>query len=108
MNLIGSLVKHLMRARKSLEIIPAIKFVEMPKNRENAWFYGADGGVKAVFPDFAIQAGMRRLEEVQDVGAESIASTCPSCAHNFKDAIRESGSLLKFYDLTELVAKTIK
>jgi Fe-S oxidoreductase len=80
----------------------------MPRNRENAWCCKAGGGVRAVFPDFAIQAAMRRLEEARDVGAESIVSTYPFCAHNFKDAIRESGSRLKFYDLTELVAKTIK
>ncbi len=94
--------------REVLKAIPAIKFVEMSKNRENALCCGAGGGVKAGFPDFAMQAAMRRLEEAQDVGAESIVSACPFCAHNLKDAIRESGSQLKFYDLTELIAKTIK
>jgi heterodisulfide reductase subunit D len=94
--------------REVLKAIPAIKIVEMSKNRENALCCGAGGGVKAGFPDFAMQAAMRRLEEAQDVGAESIVSACPFCAHNLKDAIRESGSQLKFYDLTELIAKTIK
>jgi Fe-S oxidoreductase len=51
---------------------------------------------------------MRRLEETQDVGAESIVSTCPFCAHNFKDVIRKAASPLKFYDLTELVLKALK
>jgi len=94
--------------REVLESIPAIKLVEMLKNRENALCCGAGGGVKAGFPDFAIQAALRRLEEAKDVGAESIVSTCPFCAHNLKEAIQKSGSQLKFYDLTELVAKTIK
>jgi len=94
--------------REVLKSIPAIKFVEMSKNRENARCCGAGGGVRAGFPDFAIKAAIKRLEEARDVGAESIVSTCPFCAHNLKDAIRESGSQLKFYDLTELVAKTIK
>lgn len=94
--------------REVLKSIPAIKLVEMSKNRENTLCCGAGGGVKAGFPDFAMQAAMRRLEEAREVGAESIVSTCPFCAHNFKDAIRESGSRLKFYDLTELIAKTIR
>jgi len=94
--------------REVLESIPAVKLVEMAKNRENTLCCGAGGGVKAGFPDFAIQAALRRLEEAKDVGAESLVSTCPFCAHNLKEAIRKSGSRLKFYDLTELVAKTIK
>ena len=93
--------------REVLKSIPAIKFVEMLKNRENARCCGAGGGVKASFPDFAIQAAVGRLEEAEEVGARSIVSTCPFCAHNLRDAIRESGSRLKFYDLTELVAKTM-
>ncbi|NIR87214.1 disulfide reductase, partial [Candidatus Bathyarchaeota archaeon] len=94
--------------REVLKSIPEIKFVEMLKNRGNARCCGAGGGVKAGYADFAIQAAVRRLEEAKEVGAESIVSTCPFCAHNLKDAIRESGSRLNFYDLTELVAKTTK
>jgi len=80
----------------------------MSKNRENALCCGAGGGVKASFPEFAMQAALRRIEGVQEVGAETIVSTCPFCAHNLKDAIRESSSQLKFYDLAELVLKAIK
>jgi heterodisulfide reductase subunit D len=94
--------------REVLNSIPAIKFVEMSKNRENALCCGAGGGVKASFPEFAMQAALRRIEGVQEVGAETIVSTCPFCAHNLKDAIRESSSQLKFYDLAELVLKAIK
>jgi len=94
--------------REVLKSIPAIKFVEMSRNRENALCCGAGGGVKAGFPKFAMQAAFRRIEEVQEVGAETIVSTCPFCAHNFRDAIRESGSQLQFYDLTELILKAMK
>ncbi|MDH5450559.1 MAG: hypothetical protein OEX77_06630 [Candidatus Bathyarchaeota archaeon] len=51
---------------------------------------------------------MRRLKEARQVGAESIESACTFCIHNLKDAIRESGSRLKFCDLVKLTAKTIK
>ncbi|MDH5532426.1 MAG: (Fe-S)-binding protein [Candidatus Bathyarchaeota archaeon] len=94
--------------REVLKSIPAIRFVEMSKNRENARCCGAGGGVKASFNDFALQAAVRRLEEAREVGADSIVSACPFCAHNLKDAIRESGSRLKFYDLTELIAEVMK
>jgi len=94
--------------REALKSIPAIKFVEMPRNREKAWCCGAGGGVKAGFPDFAMQAAVERLREAQEAGAKAVVSACPFCAHNLRDAIREVGSPLKFYDVTEIVLRAIK
>jgi len=94
--------------REVLKSIPSIKLVEMPRNRETALCCGAGGGVKASFPDFAMQAALERVKEAHEVGATALVSTCPFCAHNLKDAIRKIESPLKFYDLTELVLKAIK
>lgn len=94
--------------REVLESIPSIKLVEMPRNRETALCCGAGGGVKAGFPDFAMQAALERVKEAHEVGATTITSACPFCAHNLKEAIRKAASPLKFYDLTELVLKAIK
>ena len=94
--------------REVLNAIPSIKFVEMPRNKETALCCGAGGGVKASFPDFALKAALERIKEAQEIGAPIIMSTCPFCAHNLKDAIQKSASLLKFYDLTELVLKALK
>jgi len=94
--------------REVLKSIPSIKIVEMPRNRETALCCGAGGGVKAGFPDFAMQAALERVKEAHEVGATAIVSACPFCAHNLKDAIRKSASPLKFYDLTELVLMALK
>jgi len=94
--------------REVLRSIPAVKFVEMPRNRENALCCGAGGGVKAGFPDFARQAALERLMEAEKIGATTIVSACPFCAHNFKDVIREQKLPLEFYDLTEFILKSIR
>lgn len=94
--------------RQVLKSIPGIKLIEMSKSRESARCCGAGGGVKAGFPDFSMQAVERRIEEAREVGAESIVSTCPFCAHHFKEILHTSGSALEFYDLMELVAETIE
>jgi heterodisulfide reductase subunit D len=94
--------------REVLKSIPSIKLVEMLRNRENALCCGAGGGVKASFPDFAMQAALERVKEAHEVGATAIVSTCPFCAHNLKDAIQRIESPLKFYDLSELVLKALK
>ena len=40
-------------------------------------------------------------------GAEAIVTACPWCEKTFNEAIRETGSGLKVYDIVELVEKAI-
>jgi Fe-S oxidoreductase len=48
-----------------------------------------------------------RIEEAESTGAEAIVSACAWCEKNFSDAIKESGSRLKVYDIVELIEKAI-
>jgi len=93
--------------RNVLKNIPGIKLVEMERIKEYAWCCGAGGGVKAAFPDFALWTASKRIEEAKTTGAEAIVSCCPFCSTNLKDAIRETGEKMQFYDLTELVARAL-
>lgn len=89
--------------RNVLKAIPGLKLVEMERIKEYAYCCGAGGGVKAAFPEFAMNTAKRRLEEAEDTGAIVLVSCCPFCATNLGDAIKETNAKMKFYDLTELV-----
>ncbi|NVM27232.1 MAG: (Fe-S)-binding protein [Candidatus Helarchaeota archaeon] len=89
--------------RDVLKAIPGLKVVEMERIKEYSYCCGAGGGVKAAFPDFALNTAKRRIEEAKDTGAAVLISCCPFCSTNLQDAIRESNVDMKFYDLTELV-----
>jgi len=75
----------------------------MIRIRENAFCCGAGRGTKEAFPDLALWAAEQRLEEVKEVGAEALVSTCPWCKNNFTKASKQNGSNLKVYDFSELV-----
>jgi heterodisulfide reductase subunit D len=94
--------------RDVLKSIQGITYVELPRNRQSAWCCGAGGGVKSGYPDFALWTAKDRLKEVEVAGAKALVSTCPFCATNFKDTIKDTTSKLKFYDLTELVLKALQ
>ncbi|MHA1752074.1 MAG: (Fe-S)-binding protein [Candidatus Helarchaeota archaeon] len=94
--------------RNVLKKIPGIDFVEMERIKEYSYCCGAGGGVKAQYPDFALFAAKNRIDEAESTGAESLISACPFCATNLKDAIDDSGSKLKFYDLSELLLKSLE
>ncbi|MDY6878105.1 MAG: (Fe-S)-binding protein [Chloroflexota bacterium] len=93
--------------REIIKGIPGIELVEMLRNREAAWCCGAGGGVKASFPDMAVEVAGDRLAEAKEAGATMIVSACPTCEMNLSDAIRASGDGLATADVMELVVEAM-
>jgi len=89
--------------RRVLSAIPGIEFVEMVRFKENAWCCGAGGGVKEAFPDFSMWTAQKRLQEVEETGAEALISACPYCEELFKEAAKERGSQLRILDIAEII-----
>lgn len=93
--------------RRVIEAIKQDEFIEMRRNRANAYCCGAGGGVKSGFPEFALEVAVDRIKEAEETSAEWLTSICPFCLGNLKDAALESGSKIKVVDLLELVKKAI-
>ena len=93
--------------RNVIKKIPGLNLLEMERIKEYSYCCGAGGGVKAAFPDFALYTANTRLEEVEATKAEALISTCPFCSTNLKDAIKERGNNIKFYDLSELILEAL-
>jgi Fe-S oxidoreductase len=64
----------------------APNFVELAHNRVDALCCGAGGGVRGAYPRNSIAMARRRLEEVEEVGAEIVLTECNSCVHNLSNA----------------------
>ena len=86
------------------EIIRKIapNFVEMPHNRADALCCGAGGGVRGAYPKNSIAMARRRLEEVEEVGAEVALSECNSCLHNFSNA-KLRRQKFRIYNITQFI-----
>ncbi|GAH62788.1 unnamed protein product, partial [marine sediment metagenome] len=93
--------------RNVLKQIPGITLQEMERTREFAYCCGAGGGVKAQFPEFAINTSKRRIEEALETETSALVSCCPFCKTNLQDGISAMKSNMKFYDLIELVEKAL-
>ena len=89
--------------RNILKNIPGLKLVEMERNQEFAYCCGAGGGVKSAFPEMALRAANTRVEEAEDSGAGILVSACPFCSTNLQDGMQDTGSKLKYYDISELI-----
>jgi len=93
--------------RDILKEIPGVNLVEMPRTRENTFCCGAGRGTKEAFPDFANWAANHRLEEVKEIGAETLVSACPWCKTNFAQAVKADGGDVQVLDISEVICASI-
>jgi Fe-S oxidoreductase len=89
--------------RNILKAIPGLELAEMERTKWVTWCCGAGGGALEAFPDFAFRTAMERIKEAKATGAEALVTACPWCERTFKNALEESGSKFKIYDITELI-----
>lgn len=94
--------------RNVLNQIPGVELMEMERIREYSYCCGAGAGVKAAYPNFALWTANERVYEAECTGAEALISVCPFCSTNFKDSLNSRESPLEYYDLTELVLKSLE
>jgi Fe-S oxidoreductase len=94
--------------RDILKEIPGVNLVEMPRMKENAFCCGAGRGTKEAFPDFARWAAEHRLEEVRDIGAETLVTACPWCKNNFAQAVKANGDDVQVLDISEVICASIE
>ncbi len=86
------------------EIIRKIapNFVEMPHNRVDALCCGAGGGVRGAYPKNSIAMARRRLQEVEEIGAEVVLTECNSCVHNLSNA-KLRKQKFRIYNISQFV-----
>jgi Fe-S oxidoreductase len=94
--------------RDILKSVPGVELIEMPRMRENAFCCGAGRGTKEAFPDFARWAAAHRLEEVKEIGAETLVSACPWCKSNFAEAVKAGNAHVQVLDISEVICASIK
>ena len=93
--------------RDILNAIPGLELVEMERSRTNTWSVGSSGGVLQAFPDFALWTATERIEEAIATGADTIITSSPDEKELLVKAIKNMGSSIKVYDITEIMLKAL-
>jgi Fe-S oxidoreductase len=93
--------------REILKSIPGLEFMEMRRNRENAFCCGGGGGnffTDIIGPGEDSPARVR-VREALETGAEIIAVACPQCAKMLIDAVKAEAldDKLRVMDVAEIV-----
>ncbi len=87
--------------RRLLESLPNVEFIEM----ENAAACCGLGGTFSVYHYEESKAiGARKMEGLQESGAELIATACPGCIMQLQDTINHAGLKVRAVHLLELLS----
>ncbi|MHA1904002.1 MAG: (Fe-S)-binding protein [Candidatus Thorarchaeota archaeon] len=94
-------------AREVLKAIPGLEVREMRYSRNKARCCGGGGILKGTNPLMSVRISSSRIKMAEKTGAEILASECPSCTMSFNDGIEESGSEIKFKDLSQIIVEAL-
>ncbi|MFQ6125301.1 MAG: (Fe-S)-binding protein [Candidatus Heimdallarchaeota archaeon] len=70
--------------RKILESIPGVELVELPRSKEQASCCG--GTIRRPYIALRDHLSDTIINQAQEVGADMVVTTCPTCYHNIKSA----------------------
>lgn len=92
--------------RQVLEMIPGVELEEMERVRENAWCCGAGAGVKSQFKEWAVEISEERVNEAREIeDVKVLASACPFCERNLKDATTSLEAPIEVLDVNEILIR---
>jgi heterodisulfide reductase subunit D len=91
-------------ARKIFEVLPGVEFVEMTRNKENAFCCGGGGAVKTMFEDYSDAVAKERIQEFSETGADLMTTICPACELNLTQGTYMANIEARVLDVAELMA----
>jgi len=91
-------------ARNVFKALPGIEFVEMARNKEDAFCCGGGGAVKTMYEDHSNNVAVERIQDFIDTGAELMTSICPACELNLTHGTYGAKIEARVLDVAELIA----
>jgi len=87
-----------------LKAVPDLDLVEMPLIRNRSRCCGAGGGLWSFNNSVATNAAIARfVKDVSPLGVSALATACPTCHINLRNASVRKSLGIKVYDVMEIV-----
>jgi heterodisulfide reductase subunit D len=94
--------------RDVIRSIPGVKFVELPRNRENCQCCGGGGNLEMVDAALSSEIARRKIDEVLGTGAQAVVTSCQQCVRTMMTYVRRNKVPLEVLDVTQLVHRALK
>ena len=95
--------------RNVLRSINKLPLLEMERSRNSGFCCGGGGGRFWMEERLGTRISEARIQQVLDIGADTVATACPYCVQMFTDAIKAKGAeeTLVAKDIAELVVESM-
>jgi heterodisulfide reductase subunit D len=93
--------------RNILKQIPGLKLVELANNRQLSVCCGGGGDIEMIDPELSAAIAERKIQEIQDTGAEVVVTSCQQCIRTISGYARKHEIDLRVLDITEVVLEAI-
>jgi heterodisulfide reductase subunit D len=94
--------------RVVIRSIPGIKFVELPRNRENCQCCGGGGNLEMIDAKLSAEIAKQKIEEVMNTGADAVVTSCQQCVRTMMTYVRRNKVPVQVMDITQLIHKALK
>jgi heterodisulfide reductase subunit D len=91
--------------RKILYAIKGIEFVEMLRNKQNAFCCGGGTDLPLINPKLSLSIAKLRVNEAREAWAEAIVTSCPQCVKTLSLAAKTAQ--IKIFNLPILVVNAM-
>jgi heterodisulfide reductase subunit D len=94
--------------RELISSIPGVKFVELPRNRENCQCCGGGGNVEMIDATLSAEIARQKIDEILGTGAQAVITSCQQCVRTMTTYVRRNKVPIEVMDITELIHKALK
>ena len=94
--------------REVIRSISGIRFVELPRNRENCQCCGGGGNLEMIDSKLSSDIAKHKIEEVLSTGAQAVVSSCQQCIRTMTTYVKRNKIPLKVLDITQLIHQALK
>jgi len=94
--------------RAVIRSIPGVKFVELPRNRENCQCCGGGGNLEMIDSTLSSEIAKQKIDEVLSTGAQAVVSACQQCVRTMTTYARRNKIPLQVLDITQLIHRALK
>jgi len=91
-----------------LKSIPGLNLMEMENSREYCTCCGSGGDLLASNKDLSLSIAAKKLKEIQNTGAKTAVTACPSCIRAITMAKTTEKVKLDVMDITELIWRSLE
>ncbi len=94
--------------RDIIRSIPGVRFLELPRNRQDSFCCGGGGGHMWLEEEPAKRLNARRARQVVAAGVDTLATACPFCLSMLEDGLKSQGEEQStVLDVSELLLQAL-